>query len=408
MERKVIIMDIYVGRQPIFDRKMDVFGYELLYRNSMNNFYEGSDDNKSTAELINNSFLSMHFYELTSGTKAFINFSQDMIIEEIPLLLPKESIVVEVLERIEINDELIESCKNLSRNGYTIALDDFIFDESYIPLIEIAHIIKIEFPLVELESQRNLIKKYKNRIKFLAEKVETREQYQQALDMGYDYFQGYFFSKPMIIRSKEVDVLNMNLFFILDILNKEEPDFHDMAEAIKSDLGLAYKLLKLANSALLGTRHKIESIKHALVQLGTVEISKLIYLLLLRDIQSVENKELIKTCLIRAKLMELLAIDIGKRNENLEYFLTGMFSSIDVLTNRDMKEILEELPLREDVKRALLGESNEIRKMLDMIISYEGLKWDEEKVKDISTSITQEVFMNRYFKSLIWVMKTDY
>lgn len=401
-------MDIYVGRQPIFDRKMDVFGYELLYRNSMNNFYEGSDDNKSTAELINNSFLSMHFYELTSGTKAFINFSQDMIIEEIPLLLPKESIVVEVLERIEINDELIESCKNLSRNGYTIALDDFIFDESYIPLIEIAHIIKIEFPLVELESQRNLIKKYKNRIKFLAEKVETREQYQQALDMGYDYFQGYFFSKPMIIRSKEVDVLNMNLFFILDILNKEEPDFHDMAEAIKSDLGLAYKLLKLANSALLGTRHKIESIKHALVQLGTVEISKLIYLLLLRDIQSVENKELIKTCLIRAKLMELLAIDIGKRNENLEYFLTGMFSSIDVLTNRDMKEILEELPLREDVKRALLGESNEIRKMLDMIISYEGLKWDEEKVKDISTSITQEVFMNRYFKSLIWVMKTDY
>lgn len=408
MERKVIIVDIYVGRQPIFDRKMDVFGYELLYRNSMNNFYEGSDDNKSTAELINNSFLSMHFYELTSGTKAFINFSQDMIIEEIPLLLPKESIVVEVLERIEINDELIESCKNLSRNGYTIALDDFIFDESYIPLIEIAHIIKIEFPLVELESQRNLIKKYKNRIKFLAEKVETREQYQQALDMGYDYFQGYFFSKPMIIRSKEVDVLNMNLFFILDILNKEEPDFHDMAEAIKSDLGLAYKLLKLANSALLGTRHKIESIKHALVQLGTVEISKLIYLLLLRDIQSVENKELIKTCLIRAKLMELLAIDIGKRNENLEYFLTGMFSSIDVLTNRDMKEILEELPLREDVKRALLGESNEIRKMLDMIISYEGLKWDEEKVKDISTSITQEVFMNRYFKSLIWVMKTDY
>lgn len=146
MERKVIIVDIYVGRQPIFDRKMDVFGYELLYRNSMNNFYEGSDDNKSTAELINNSFLSMHFYELTSGTKAFINFSQDMIIEEIPLLLPKESIVVEVLERIEINDELIESCKNLSRNGYTIALDDFIFDESYIPLIEIAHIIKIEFP----------------------------------------------------------------------------------------------------------------------------------------------------------------------------------------------------------------------------------------------------------------------
>lgn len=401
-------MDIYVARQPIFDRKMDVFGYELLYRSSMKNFYEGSDDNKATAELINNSFLGMPFYELTSGTKAFINFSHDMLIEEIPLLLPKESIVVEILERIAINDELIEICRKMSKRGYIIALDDFIFDESYIPLIKIADIIKIEFPLMEFEPQRSLIKKYNKRIKFLAEKVETRKDFQQAYDMGYDYFQGYFFSKPVIIKSKEVDVLNVNLILILEIINQKEPDFQKMAEVIKSDLGLSYKLLKLANSALLGTRRRIASVKTALVQLGTIEINKLIYLLLLRDIQTVENKELIKTSLIRAKLMELLAIDIGKGNENLEYFITGMFSSIDILTNRTMKELIEELPLGDNVKEALLGEPNKMRKMLEMILNYEALKWDEDEIKSISPNITQEVFMDRYIESLMWVMETDY
>lgn len=401
-------MDIYVARQPIFDRKMNVLGYELLYRRGMNNLYEGSDDNQATAELISNSYLNMHFSELTDGTKGFINFSEKMLIEQIPLILPKELTVVEILERVEITDELIEACKKISDKGYTIALDDYIFDESSLPLLEIADIIKIEFPFVEHEIQRKLISKYKNRIKFLAEKVETREEYKLALDMGYDYFQGYFFSKPVIIKSKEVDNLNVNLILILEMLNQKEPDFQKMAEVIQSDLGLAYKLLKLANSALLGTRNKIISIKHALVQLGIIEISKWIYVLLLRDVQTVENKELIKTCLIRAKLMELLAIDIGMRNKKLDYFLTGMFSSIDVLTNRDMKEILDELPLSDDVKDALLGKCNEIREMLDMILNYENLRWMEMESKLTDTDISQEKFMNRYIEALTWVTNSDY
>jgi c-di-GMP-related signal transduction protein len=401
-------MDIYVARQPIFDRKMNVLGYELLYRRGMNNLYEGSDDNQATAELISNSYLNMHFSELTDGTKGFINFSEKMLIEQIPLILPKELTVVEILERVEITDELIEACKKISDKGYTIALDDYIFDESSLPLLEIADIIKIEFPFVEHEIQRKLISKYKNRIKFLAEKVETREEYKLALDMGYDYFQGYFFSKPVIIKSKEVDNLNVNLILILEMLNQKEPDFQKMAEVIQSDLGLAYKLLKLANSALLGTRNKIISIKHALVQLGIIEISKWIYVLLLRDVQTVENKELIKTCLIRAKLMELLAIDIGMRNKKLDYFLTGMLSSIDVLTNRDMKEILDELPLSDDVKDALLGKCNEIREMLDMILNYENLRWMEMESKLTDTDISQEKFMNRYIEALTWVTNSDY
>lgn len=402
-------MDVYVARQPIFDRSMNIFGYELLYRRSMNNFYEGFDDNQATAELINNSFLTMHFPELTGNTIAFIKFSHDMLIKETPLLLPKESMVVEILEGVEISDNLIEACKKLREEGYIIALSSFVVNESNIQLIELAHIIKIEFSTAGYEIQRKLLKKYKNKIKFLAEKVETREEYQLALDMGYDYFQGYFFSKPVIIKSKDIDSLNINLVRIMGMLNEKEPDFQNITAIIETDLGLSYKLLKLANSAFYGSRNEIKSINQALVQLGITELRKWIYILVLKDIQSIENKELIKTCLIRAKFMELLSIDIGKEHKKFEYFLTGMFSSIDVLMNRDMKDLTDELPLTDDVREALLGvENNEINKMLNLVINYETIKWDKMEIKKIGDNITPEILMNRYIKTMMWVMKLNY
>ena len=400
-------MDIYVGRQPIFDRNMNVFAYELLYRRSMNNFFEGTDDNKATAELINNYFFSMHSHELTSGTKAFINFSQDMLMMEIPLLLPVETTVVEVLERVEINEDIIAACAKLRDSGYIIALDDFVFNESYLPLMEIAHIIKIEFSVVDHEAQRELIKKYKNKIKFLAEKVETREEYLLALDMGYDYFQGYFFSKPVIVKGKEIGSLNDSLIRIMNELNRKDPDYQRISQIIETDMGLSYKLLKLANSAFFGTRNQILSIKQALVQLGLIEIKKWVFLMMLKDIQSIENKELIRNCFIRAKFMELLAFETGRADRQSEYFMTGMFSSIDILLNRDMQDIVKELCLADDVKEALLGADNEIKRMLDIVINYELLKFsaiDDDK----DYFITRENLSFVYINALKWVMRLDY
>lgn len=402
-------MDVYVARQPIFDRNMNVFGYELLYRRGMNNFYEGTDDNKATAELIINAFLTMHINELTDDTKAFINFPQKLIIEEIPLVLPADSVVVEVLENVEINEDVIEACRKLREKGYIIALGDFVINkESYLPLMEIAHIVKIELSAVNYLKQRQLIKQYKNKINFIADKVETREEYQLAMDMGYDYFQGYFFSKPVIIKGKEIESLNINLIKIMSLLNNKEPDYQQIAETIELDLGLSYKLLKLANSAFFGSRNKIQSIKQALVQLGILEIRKWIYVMMLKEIQIIENKELIKNCFIRAKFMELLATETGKNDKSFEYFMTGMFSAIDVLLNKDMDTIIDEINLTDDVKEALLGGDNEIKKVLDMVISYESLKWNAFRINKAVIGITPEKFMSLYTKSLMWVRKLSY
>lgn len=402
-------MDVYVARQPIFDRKLAIFGYELLYRKSMNNYYEGTDANVATAELINNVFLTMDTHALTGGGKAFINFTKEGLIEKLPMILPSKAIVVEILETVKIDRDVIEACKNLRQKNYTIALDDFVFHEEYLPLIELAQIIKIEFPAVSLEEQKQLIQKYKGKVKFLAEKVETREEYQIAYDMGYDYFQGYFFSKPIILKDKEVSPLNINLLKILEILNSPEPEYCEISDIIGMDLGLSYKLLRLANSVAFGSpNYKINHIRQALPRLGFDELRRWIYILIMADRQIAENKELIRNCLIRAKIMELAAFKINKGEIRFEYFITGMLSSIDVLTNKEMSEIVEELFLVDEVKKALLGEKNHIKHILDMVIEYEltaceGFAFDED-----GDEILMESLGEMYMEALTWVMNLNY
>jgi EAL and modified HD-GYP domain-containing signal transduction protein len=307
----VTAVEVYVARQPIFDKAMDIVGYELLYRRSMNNFFEGADDNQATADLINSAFLVMQFNELTSGTRAFINFSADMLIKEIPLLLPKGYIVVEILEKVDATSEVLKACEKLKAEGYMIALDDFTFKESNMPLLELADIVKVEFSNVDVQVQRRYIQQYGDRIKFLAEKVETREEYQLAASMGYHYFQGYFFSRPVIEKSKEIASMPAALLRLVQEINQPEPDYQPLTEIIETDVGLSYKLLKFAGSVFFGTRGDVFTVKQALIRLGMNEIRKWVYLLMLKNLQSAENKELVKTCLIRAKFTELLALEAG-------------------------------------------------------------------------------------------------
>lgn len=406
-------MDVYVARQPIFDRNMHVYGYELLYRKSMNNFYEGTDDNQATFELINNAFLTMHLPKLTGGGKAFINFPKDTLLQGIPTLLPAASIVVEILERVEIDEDVVDACKKLREKGYIIALDDFIFSERYLPLLDVAHIIKVEFPAVGYDEQRRLISRYKNRIRFLAEKVETREEYQLARDIGYDYFQGYFFSKPVVMKEKAIPPFNANLIKILEILTHDDAEYWELAEVIGTDLGLTYKLLRLANSIYFGSKYNIRSIRQALVRIGLLEIKKWVYLLILTDRQVIENKELIRNCLIRAKFMELMAEKIGNDNSRFDYFLAGMFSSIDVLMNKDMADVLNEILLPDSVKEALLGQETSIKRALDIAINYELLKLDAMKLDasilgESSDGDAVECLVNIYMEALTWVMHLGY
>lgn len=402
-------MDIFIARQPIFDRSLQVYGYELLYRTSLDNFFTGLDDNRATGELLYNSFLVMGLQDLTEGKKAFINFSKDLITSGVPGLLPPDEVVIEVLEREKATVQTLISCLQLKDEGYTIALDDFILDDSNLPLIAVADIIKVEYPAVSHENQMMMIQKYGSKIKFLAEKIETREDYYKAVQMGYDYFQGYFFSKPALIASKEIHSIPTNIYLIMKELFQPEPSFRNMSRIIASDLGLSYKILKLANSVHYGSRSEINNLTQALSFIGIDELKKWSSIMLLKNIKSVENAELIKVSIIRGKIMELIAQTLHLQEDFSWFYFTGMFSYIDVLMNQKMSQIMDGLPLPEEVKSALRGENNIFRKMLECVSGYDmnedgGL----ERCDAILRELGGQQFMQLYQEAIHWSYNLQY
>jgi EAL and modified HD-GYP domain-containing signal transduction protein len=396
--------DVYIARQPIFGRDMKVYGYELLYRKSERNCFEGTDDDKATATLLDDLFF-IEFDELTEGARGFINFSKNLLLEEVPLLLPKDNLIIEILERVDVDEHVLEMCRKFKSRGYILAIDDFIFDNKnrlYEELIEIVDIIKVDFLTSPITEQINLINKHRGHISFLAEKVETHEDYMAAQNMGYSLFQGYFFSRPVMVNAKAIGSFSGNVIAIINALHEPEPDFEGISGRFEADIELSYKLLKLVNSAYYGVKYSITSIHHALVQLGPVELIKWMNIMVIKDIQNVENMELIKLSLIRGKMLSLLADSIKKRKYESDFFLVGMFSAIDLLLNQDMEKIVEKLPLKEEIKNALVGEKNHLRQALDAVIEFEKLNC--ESVDDYLSSVQSAGFnfMSLYIESLKW------
>jgi len=401
-------MEVYAARQPIFNRNHSIYGYELLYRSSSNNYYDGIDDSDSTAILLINSLLVMNLKDLTDDSRGFINFSDILIKKEIPFLLPKENVVIEILERVDISPSLIDALKKLKSSGYILALDDFVFSESYIPLIELADIIKVEFPIISIADQRKLIEQYKGKVKFLAEKIETREEYDLAYKLGYDYFQGYFFSKPLIVKGEEIKAFDTSFASILVELDKIEPDYQAITEIVEKDVGLTYKLLKASNSVCQAGRFEISSPKQAIVRMGLIELKKWVYLMKFKSIQTASNKTLIELSLIRAKLMELLSLELNL-DRQFEFYMAGIFSSIDVLLNKSMKDATNDLPFSLDVKNALLGEQNIVKEALDFIISHEKANWSnlsDSPSINLIPNITDKYIL-LYIQALKWVKTLD-
>lgn len=366
-------MKVYVARQPIFDQKLRVCGYELLYRRSENNMFENVDDSLATADVIHNAYLVFNFRELTEGTRAFINFPQTLIEGEVPSLLPRQSLVVEVLEHVEPTEKVLQSLRSLRRQGYTIALDDFVFEEKYRPLIGLADIIKIDYQATPVEQQQKLIDALGHRVEFLAEKIETPAEYEIAKRLGYKMFQGYFFSRPIVVHGAEVHPLRHTLIEVLKELDRPEPSFRRISSQIERSVDLSYKMLRSVNTVYQKGRRTIQSIEQAVARIGLDELKRWSYLMLLREMQTSESKELIKQSVIRGKMMELITEDTNSGVLPFDAFITGIFSSLDVILDETMQTLIAELPVAPPVKAALLGESNGLRMLLEDVIAYERL-----------------------------------
>ena len=404
-------MDVYIARQPVFDRGENVYGYELLYQNNASNHVDEENSTEASAHVINTAFFVMRFDELTGGTKGFLNFSKHLLVKDIPKIIPKDRIVIDMQNPSLPEEVIIAACKRLKESGYILALDNFNTIDGDNPLLAYIDIVKINFPDAPFETQRELIKRYGKRIKFLAKKLDTREEFRLAYDMGYDLFQGSFFSKPVIMVRKDIASAGGTMVSLITELNSQNPSFDVITSIIERDVSLSYKLLRLANSIAFGSQSTVESIRTAIIRIGINELQRWVSILLLKEMGPNENNALTRICLIRAKLMELICKESSYENTPFEFFLTGMFSSIDVLLNQDMSLIVKDLGLSDDVAATLLGESNTLRQTLDTVLLYEAGDWQRlqsQDWEDILLGLKSKTITDLYIEALAWIMEVDY
>ncbi len=370
-------MEVFVARQPIFDRQQKVYAYELLFRSGFEqNFFDHWDGDASSKQVLTSSFLSIGIETLTNGKKAFINFTRKLLLDQVASIFPHNLMVVEILENVEPDEKIISACKNLKDLGYLLVLDDFVFAPGYESLIDLVDIIKVDFIQTQGTARGDVIHDVGvSRIKYLAEKVETREDVEQAMDFGYSYFQGYYFSKPQIIAGRDIPTYKLNYLQILNEINQPEVDFDELEKVLKQDLSLSYKLLNYLNSPYFGFANKIRSIKHALSLLGIRESKKWLSLFALQILGKDKSQELLAISLIRANSCEMIAPTIGNKNRASEFFLMGLFSMIDALLDQPLADILAKLPLADDIKTALLGEKNHVWDVYELVVSYEKGDW---------------------------------
>ena len=397
-------MDVFVARQPIFDRNNDVIAYELLFRNGYENFYNNVDGDKATLNVISNSFCEFDFKSVTDNKKGFINFTGKLIKEEIATILPSEYVVIEILENIEPTDEILIACRNLKEKGFVLALDDFVFEKKYSKLIEVIDIIKVDFIITKGHDREKIfdLLKINNKIKFLAEKVENIDEYNEAMKLGYAYFQGYYFSKPTILSAKRIPFNKYTALKILKAVSNKEIDLNDLEKLILEDVGLSYKIMKLINSSSYYLRNRVHSIKYAIALLGEKETIKWLYVVLLNDLKGNKPDELIKVSLQRAKFCEIICnISIYKEKE-FEAYLTGLFSVMDAILNCSMEVVVKDLYISDEVKDGLIDQGNTLNNILKLAINYEKGKWDNTMVYARKIEVDINKISEKYLESLEW------
>lgn len=396
-------MFFYAARQPIFNRNKEIYGYELLFRDSIINAFPDVDGDQATSKLIEASQFNLGLEDFTDSHFAFINFSDELLIKGYPHLIPKEQLVVEILETAKPTKKLLQAVKELHEAGYTIALDDYVHNPVWLHFFPYIHIIKV---CVRQSSAEDILiikqASAKYSIKLLAEKVETYEEFNAALALDFCYFQGYFFSEPEMMQSKALGPSQMSLAELLYESSKSEMHLDSIINIFQRDVTLSFKLLRYANSAAFKRRGDIETIKQALVVLGQVELKKFLAVLFTAQINTSKPIELIRLSMSRAHFCESLAQEHQQLNDPSTAFLTGMMSVIDAILDESIESIMTKLPLTEDIKKALISHEGVLADYLKLVQHYEKAEWQAANQLIDRLGLDSNKIPDYYHSSIQW------
>ena len=392
-------MDVFVARLPVFEGDKVVLGYELVFRSDFQDYYKAAQAHKATVDLM----AFVNFNELTDGKRGFVDFSKELLMMEFPLLFSAESMIASLPADMPVDDDVLERVKDLKTRGYTIALSNFTVESLQSPLASLASIVKLETSLLTSQEQKRICAMCKSLgVKVLARGIVLPEQLKVATGLGYDYFQGEFFSKPVVTPSREIGANQLICLRLLQEVNQAELSYDKVAAVIQQDVSMTYRLLKLINSAWAGLRYEVRSVRHALVLLGPIEIKRWASLLAVNQAGQDKPTELLRLSLTRAKFAEQLALLAGMKRQAPELFLVGMFSVLDALIDQPMGQILSEVALGENVKSALLGGTGEYKVVYETMLAYEHAQWPLFADLAATMGIAESAVPDLFRQSLTW------
>jgi len=387
--------NVFIARQPVYNKKLEVIGYELLFRDG-----EGVanvvDKELATAQLILNILLEVGLNRIVGERRAFINIARDFLMSDLIYSLDKEKVVLELSEDINADADVISTLQQLSKSGYKIALDNFVYDYSRDELVKIADYIKLDvsmFSEVELKSQVNFLRNGK--AKLIACKIETQNIFDVCSEVKIDYFQGYYLAKPNLIKGSRLSALRYSVLKLHEKFKDPDSSLIEIEELLSKDMYLTYRIFNFVNNGDFN-QQRVASLNAAIKLVGLAEIKSWVELLMRSKLDD-EPNELLVSALTRAKMCELLALSSNKSDAD-SYFIVGLFSQIDKILEKDMSELLKSLSLTEQMNDALLFSNGNMAEALKCVVAYEKGNWDEVVFENLENSM----IISHYLKSIEW------
>jgi EAL and modified HD-GYP domain-containing signal transduction protein len=390
---------MFIARQPIFDRDMNVYGYELLYRMSEQACCYGSTTYENSTATVLGGLFELGLERIVGNKKAFVNFDYKFLLSDAIELINPKTLVIEVLENVEVDDLLLKRIEELNKKGYKIALDDFSENLQSYPIVPIANIIKYDILITPLDKIEADVKDAiaKNKV-VLAEKIETEQEYIKAKKMGFHLFQGYFFSKPQIIGGLRTrKTANTVYQRIMSELHSEEPSYQRLTDIVATDINMAYRVMRAS-----GNESNKKTIKGALVKMGLRELERWVNVLMLQELSDNKPQELIKMSLVRSKFGELIAAHSKFSKRRYEISLMCLFSILDAMLDQTMEIALDGVDVSSDVKEVLIYHKGNLKPIYEMVIGYEQGTNILSNQKFVQIEVDQSKLFTWYLEAIAW------
>ena len=389
----------YVARQPILDLRGRVHGYELLFRNGPESAFRGDGDLATRTMLDNTVIFGLE--RLTAGLPAFVNCTREALVENLVSVLPSGMTVLEILEDIEPTPEVIEACKRLKGEGYRLALDDFRWKPTLEPLVELANYIKVDFTVSGPEERQRLMKRLKGKaVALIAEKIETQAEYQQACEEGFTLIQGYYFCRPVLLENRQVPVNRLSHIEILRLMQGDDLDLHKLSRLVKRDASLTYRLLRLINSPLCAMRQEVRSVQEALLVVGEDSFRRIATLAITSELNANRPAEVLRMAFVRGRFCEVAS---GLCNlDDTEQYLMGLLSLLPAMLRMPMEDLVDSLPLREEIRIALQGAPVFERCLLSWLECHEHGDWTACDLIADENRLKREELVRCYGEAVVW------